>query len=287
MKRVLILGYAGFSGRYFLDYVLEKDLVSNYEFWGADVSCVSTHPALRGVRSINATDYASVLELIRELKPELAINLIGLFGHRALEDFMRVNVLVAKNLLDAYLEVRLDPEKILFIGSAAEYGVNYPNPISETAVPRPANEHGLSKFLQTCLASHYHEKFGLPVVVARTFNILGDGASPELAVGRFEKEIRDAKDGGTILVGDLSNRRDYLRGAEVARYYWEILMKGAPGEVYNVCSGMSISIQQVLDEIIEASGKRICTKRDPNFKKQGDLSDIYGDNSKLMALMKS
>jgi GDP-4-dehydro-6-deoxy-D-mannose reductase len=285
MKRVMVFGYAGFSGRYFLDYALNHGFGERYEFWGADISTAKTHPVLSGVRALDGSNYAEMRELIRELAPEYTVNLVGLFGHRTLEEFVRVNVWVTKNLLDAYLELGVKAEKILLIGSAAEYGVGCANPIAETVVPRPANNHGLSKFLQTCLASHYYAQFGLPITIARTFNIIGEGASPELAIGRFEKEINETNDGGTILVGDLMNKRDFLSGEDVARYYWELLTKGVAGEVYNVCSGKSISIYDVLDSMIKASGKHLETKRDPTFTKQGDLSDIYGDNSKLSALL--
>lgn len=285
MERVLVFGHNGFTGRYFLDHAVKNGFSSRYEIWGVDRSGQRGHKALAGEYSLDCEDAAAIHALVRDLAPSYAVNLIGLFGNRTLEEFVRVNVLVSKNILDAFIETDTVAKKVLLIGSAAEYGVNCENPIPETAIPHPANDHGLSKFIQTCLALGYFKTYEFPVVIARTFNIIGEGSSTELAIGRFERQIKDAGDGGKILVGDLSHRRDYLDAKEVVQYYWRLLEAGKPGEIYNVCSGFSVAIGDVLDEMIKASGKRLFIERDVAFKKIGDISDIYGDCGKLKALM--
>ena len=53
-------------------------------------------------------------------------------------------------------------------------------------------------------------------------------------------------------MGDLKPRRDFSDVRDIVRGYWALLERGEPGEVYNLCSGRSWSIQQVLDFLIGA-----------------------------------
>lgn len=284
MDSVLVFGYLGFTGKYLLQYIERNGLKERFEFHGVDRILPGNTSILRNRFQGDITDPRFVRDCVAKAKPDYIINLVGLFGNKTLDEFLRVNVSGSKNILDACVLEEMPVRKILLIGSAAEYGVECENPIPENALPRPVNDHGFSKFLQTCLASYYFQTFRLPVVTARTFNILGEGASDELSIGRFEKELADTPEGGTILTGDLSNKRDYMNAEDVVDIYWKLLMQGQPGEVYNVCSGKSIRIGDLLSEMIRRSGKTVSVQRDPNFVKKGDLSDIYGDNLKVVSL---
>ena len=68
-------------------------------------------------------------------------------------------------------------------------------------------------------------------------------------VAEIEAGLRDP----VIYVGDLKPRRDYSDVRDIVRGYWLLLERGEPGEVYNLCSGRSWSIQQVLDFLLEQS----------------------------------
>jgi GDP-4-dehydro-6-deoxy-D-mannose reductase len=57
-------------------------------------------------------------------------------------------------------------------------------------------------------------------------------------------------------------------------------MKGAPGEVYNVCSGVPRTIQSVLEELIRESGKRLSIETDPSLLRERDVDSIFGDSTK-------
>lgn len=285
MGSILIFGVSGFTGKYFLQYIERNGLQERFDFYGVDRFVPGGASVLRNRFQGDITDPGFVRDCVAKANPDYIINLVGMFGNKTLDEFLRVNVSGSKNILDACVLEGMPVRKILLIGSAAEYGVECENPISENALPRPVNDHGFSKLLQTCLASYYFQTFRLPVVTARTFNILGEGASEELSIGRFEKELADTPEGGTILTGDLSNKRDYMNAEDVVDAYWTLLMHGQSGEVYNVCSGKSIRIGDLLSEMIRRSGKTVSVQRDPNFVKKGDLSDIYGNNKKLANIL--
>jgi GDP-4-dehydro-6-deoxy-D-mannose reductase len=83
-------------------------------------------------------------------------------------------------------------------------------------------------------------------------------------------------------VGDLKPRRDYSDVRDVVRGYWLLLERGEPGEVYNLCSGRSWAIQQVLDFLLDQSTvKGIGVKTDPTRLRPSDVMWLEGDASKI------
>ena len=54
-----------------------------------------------------------------------------------------------------------------------------------------------------------------------------------------------------------------------------------PGEIYNVCSGKNITIQQALEMLIKLSGKKIEVRTDPQRFRPLDIPILWGDNSKI------
>ena len=97
-------------------------------------------------------------------------------------------------------------------------------------------------------------------------------------VAEIEAGLRDP----VIFVGDLSPRRDYSDVRDIVRGYWILLERGEPGEVYNLCSGRSWAIQQVLDFLLEQSRvKDIKVQIDPSRLRPSDVMVLEGDPSKI------
>jgi GDP-4-dehydro-6-deoxy-D-mannose reductase len=281
MKRVAVFGIAGFSGRHFERFVAGEGLDGKYEFFGfgRDVSRAE-RSGIFSYREGNACEDTEVFRFVDEVRPMYILNLTGIFRAGSLGEFLAVNVGVSQAICEAVRRSDRDIQKILFVGSAAEYGAIIANPVKEDAEVRPVSQYGLSKLYQTLLSGYFFRNYGLPTVVARTFNILGEGLSPQLSIGNFMKQIAYLPDGGTIRVGNVSTSRDFLNISEVSRRYWELLMKGVPGEIYNVCSGAPRTIRSVLEDLIRESGKKLSIESDPSLLKEHDIDSIYGDSTK-------
>jgi len=281
MKRVAVFGIAGFSGRHFEKFVAGEGLGSKFEFYGfaRDLSRAE-HSGIFSYREGDACEDNEVLRFVDEVRPAYVLNFTGIFRAESFETFLAVNVGVSKAICEAVRHYVPDIKKLVFIGSAAEYGAILANPVKEEAEVRPISLYGLSKLYQTLLSGYFFRNYGLPTVVARTFNILGEGLSPQLSIGNFMKQIATLPDGGAIKVGNVSTSRDFLPISEVVRRYWGLLMNGVPGEIYNVCSGMPKSIRSVLDDLIRRSGKNLSIAADPSLLKERDIGSIYGDSTK-------
>jgi len=236
VKTLVVLGAAGFSGRAFTRFFIAQGLAQHTRLRGVDRDVSRALPG-EGIDYVctDVGEPAGLREVLAESRPDLLLNLVGTFKAKAWADSYRLNVGVAETILSECAAGRIAPERALFIGSAAEYGVPEQNPVSETATPKPVNVYGLTKLWQTELVSFYARVHGVPALVARPFNLSGPEAPVELAAGRFRALVKDTANGGELRVGNLESRRDFLDVDSASEYYWNLLSSGVPGEVYNVC----------------------------------------------------
>ena len=281
IKKVLLLGSNGFIGKGFLNYIRDNSLYTNYRFVGIDIA--SSHlEAFDGYTFIKAdlSDCLSLEKIILSEKPDYIINLAGVFGSKDFNELLNINAGISRSILEIILRNDLNIERVLLVGSAAEYGPCSKMPIKENCVLSPITEYGFSKVIQTQYALYYMRK-GLKINIARTFNVVGAGAPVALSIGNFVNQVERLANGEVIHVGNLNSKRDFLDVNDVVDAYWKIILEGKPNEIYNVCSGESLLMKDVLDRIIKASGKKITVEIDPSFVKSNDVLDSYGDNTKL------
>jgi len=108
--------------------------------------------------------------------------------------------------------------------------------------------------------------------------------SKALSIGSFVAQIKDADNDSNIFVGNINSKRDYIDISDAIDAYWNLLLFGKPGEIYNICKGSSYSIKEILDAMIKISGKKINIEVKDKFIKKNDVPDSFGDNSKLKKL---
>ncbi len=106
------------------------------------------------------------------------------------------------------------------------------------------------------MAFHYGGR-GFKCVVARPFNHIGPGQNPGFLVPDAAQQIIACEKGGQseISVGNLDAKRDYTDVRDIVRAYRLLLEKGKGGEIYNICSGKSVSGHDIVDGLIE--GRRL------------------------------
>ncbi|WP_064710829.1 NAD-dependent epimerase/dehydratase family protein [Rhizobium bangladeshense] len=139
----------------------------------------------------------------------------------------------------------------LIFSSAYVYGVPERLPIHETAPVRPNNPYALSKHLaeQLCEFAATHEQ--IPVVVLRLFNIYGVGQRPEFLIPTLLNQVRTKQE---IQVMDLSPRRDYVFVDDVLSAFAKAMNVSEGYHCINIGSGMSYSVQEIIDILQEAAG---------------------------------
>lgn len=281
MKKILITGATGALGQEFLIYFNEHK--SKYQVFA---------PGRQNLEnSLDLGDNKKIKSIINSVKPDLIIHLAATF----LSDFeesYKINVLAAQVMLEAVLESGKNT-RVLLIGSAAEYGLVYPedNPISEDHVLRPISVYGITKSWQTQLA-YYFESQGVDVLVARIFNLLGAGLSDRLFIGRLQKQIKEYQNNERTVIelGPLSAKRDYISIKEAVKQVIAIVKFGKSGNVYNVASGKPITMYELMLSQLSDYGlsESIVTHGPTLSNRKGiDVPEIYADVTKINDLLKN
>jgi GDP-4-dehydro-6-deoxy-D-mannose reductase len=288
VTRVLITGSGGFVGR----VLVTKMAAQGYEVWGADR--LATEGEFEGKRqlAVELTDETAVETMLDEVAPEAIVHLAAQASVRRSFD-APIETILNNTLPILYILDRLKERpgacRLLAIGSADEYGsVSAPDrlPLREDGSVNPNNPYALAKSIQNQYCQGYATLYGLDVVVTRSFNHTGAGQTDAFVLPSFAKQIAQIKlrqRDPVIHVGNLDVKRDFLDVRDVCDAYITLLKKGQKGETYNVCSGNSYRVRDLLDRLCKLAGVDVEIKTDPDRVRPVDTPELRGDNGKIHA----
>lgn len=289
--RVLITGASGFAGGHLIE-VLQKTFSTEVELWGVDRGR-SLSPTRRGVqwRKVDLLDEAAVRALIQTVRPERIYHLaaqahVGESWKNPWETF-ETNLRGQINLCEALVAEKIGA-RVLIPGSMEEYGrVSAEDlPVRETQPLRPDSPYGVSKVAQDLLGQQYFLSRQLAVVRVRPFNHIGPRQNARFVAPAFASQIAAIEAGRqppVIKVGNLAARRDFTDVRDMMRAYILALEQGEPGDVYNLGTGRSRSIQEVLDTLVAAAAVAVQVETDPARMRPADVPDIVCDATKFIA----
>ena len=224
---------------------------------------------------------------VLRLKPSCIYHLAGTTRPLGWEGLWDAHVATTVNLLTA---VRSLPSarrpRVVVCGSSAEYGRPHGRPVREGDPCEPVTPYGASKHSQSLAALSFRHE-GVPVVIARPFNVIGPGMPESLALGTFARQLARIARGEQppfLKVGDLSPRRDFVDVRDVARALADLGRLGVSGEAYNISSGRAVAMAALLRELLEVTGLRVRVRTDPSRVRRQEVRSITGDHRKISAL---
>jgi len=295
---VLVTGSAGFVGSHLLDYILSQP--GTFRLHGLtrgnspNLAHLEHAPRL-SLHQLDLSDQASLTALLIDLKPARIFHLAAQsFVGPAITNpaaTLNNNLNTTLNLFEAVRAADLVEHcQILNVGSGDVYGFIEPTelPIQENCPFRPGNPYAVSKINQEMLGYQYFRSYGLQIVATRAFNHLGSRQSDQLATSAFARQIALAEAGQIspiIKVGNLEARRDYTDVRDIVRGYWLALTSAAakPGETYNLCSGNSHRMSEVLQMLVAMTDCSLSVAFDPARARPSDIPIVCGDYSKFYA----
>lgn len=171
--------------------------------------------------------------------------------------------------------------RLLFISSCLIYAASR-EPITENSPIDPRGHYGLTKQLCETIVSRTSAGT-IETAIARPFNHIGAGMSPDLVIPSIVRRIRNAKDGDPIQMSGLNSVRDFLDVKDIVEAYFAILkLPSTEDRVFNVSSGVATSIGDVVRTAASVLGKPI---GEVIFADHGNSADdtsiIVGDASRL------
>lgn len=286
--KALIIGAAGFVGKYLLAHLSET---YPWQLYATKLSQEDIQFDHATILNLNILEKEDILHTLKEIQPDYIFHLAAqssvALSWKKPALTVDINIKGCLNLLDAIREADLSP-KILLIGSGEEYGhISSENiPVSEGTLPRPGNIYAATKVCQNMIGSIYAQAYHMDVMLVRAFNHIGPEQAPAFVVSDFCRQVAEIEKGNSepvIRVGNLSAKRDFTDVRDVVRAYGLLIQHGQAGETYNIGSGHAIAIQELLDRILQLSNSNITVETDVNKLRPVDVPIIEADISKLQA----
>jgi len=293
--RVLITGITGFAGSHLAEYILDRHPgteVFGIVRWRSRMENISHIRDKIELCEADLKDMVSLQGCLAHIKPDRIFHLAAQSfvptSWTCPSETFAINATGQINLFQALLGLNQLP-RIQIAGSSEEYGHVFPDevPMKETNPLRPLSPYAVSKVAQDLLGYQYFKSYGLPVVRTRGFNHTGPRRGEVFVTSSFAKqiaEIEKKKREPVIRVGNLDSQRDFSDVRDIVRAYWLSLEKGEPGEVYNIGSGFTRTMREVLDTLLSISRVDVRVEVDPKRLRPSDVPILLADASKFSRL---
>ena len=174
-------------------------------------------------------------------------------------------------------------KKIIFASSMSVYGNISLNKLSETSSVAPVSCYGVSKLTSEKYLKVFSKK--LPYVIFRMFNVYGAGQNmKDLRQGMVSIYLSQALNKNEVIIkGSLNRIRDFIHIDDVVNIWVISLLKNIKNEIFNLGTGKSTKVSQLLNKIYKLTGKKntkVLTST------TGDQINSVSNNSKIMNTFK-
>jgi dTDP-glucose 4,6-dehydratase len=295
MARLLVTGGAGFIGANFVHYWLaqhpgDRVLVLDALTYAGNIANLEPAQTRAEYRFVhgNICDTALVERLLREEQLDTIVHFAA-ESHvdRSIEGpdaFVQTNVIGTHSMLKAgrrtWLEEKtVQTHRFHHVSTDEVYGSLGPEdpPFTESTPYAPNSPYSASKAASDHLVRAYHHTYGLQTTISNCSNNYGPYQFPEKLIPLMISQLLAGK--SLPVYGDGRNIRDWLHVEDHCRGIEAILMRGRPGEVYNIggrseCANIHLvhMLCSIVDDCIASTGDLL--RRFPESAvAQGELSE--------------
>ena len=161
--------------------------------------------------------------------------------------YFNTNVLGTLNLLEK-INKNSKINKFVYAASSSCYGLAK-TPTKENEIIQTLYPYALSKYQGEQLVLHWNKVYNLPTNSIRIFNAYGTRVKTSGAYGAvfgvFLKQKIEKKP--FTLVGDGTQKRDFVYVTDVAKAFYDVAMRGKIGEIYNCGAGSPKTIKYLIE----------------------------------------
>ena len=173
---------------------------------------------------------------------------------------------------------KYDVEKMIHTSTSEVYGTAITVPISETHPLQGQSPYSASKIGADKLVESFYCAYSFPVVTVRPFNTFGPRQSARAVIPTIITQVL-TKD--VIRLGNLEAKRDFTYVADtVTGFLRAAEAENVFGEVFNLGTGVEVTIGQLADMIIDIAGRRVRIEVDPNRIRpaKSEVQRLLSDN---------
>ena len=255
--RFAVTGGVGFVGSHLVKLLIEeghKITVIDNLHKGKKENLASVINKIE-FQKIDIRDYESMKKVLK--------NIDGVFHQAALtvvqdsfsrpEEYFDVNVRGTENIFKLANENKF---KVVYASSSSVYGHKLETPIAEDVERNPINPYGKTKLETEHLVEKY-SKLNAEIIGLRYFNVFGIGQTLDYAgvITKFLDRIRIGK--APIIFGNGLQIRDFIHVEDVAKANLLAMESNSSNLIVNIGAGNAISILELANMIISASGLKI------------------------------
>jgi len=281
--KVLVTGGAGFIGSHIAEYLVQRGddvtVLDNFNTGKKD-NLAKINDKINFVNG-DIRDYKLLEKLVNDTN--------GVFHEAALasvqqsfsmkDEYFDVNVNGIENILKLGKEYGF---KIVYASSSSVYGNPVKIPIKEDDERKPINPYAQTKLEGEYLAKKYSE-IGVSVIGLRYFNVFGARQSAEYAgvIKLFLEKIKQEMP--PKINGDGLQTRDFVHIDDVVKANILAMDGDIKHEFFNVGTGNSISILDLANLVINASGLSLEPIHEQELS--GDVRATQADTTLIRKLL--
>ena len=291
-KFILVTGGAGFIGSHLVDGLISKEPESIVIITSSSIgkihNLVNAQNKFRKLKIIkqDASNYNSMKKITQENNFDFVFNLAVIPLPASLikpKWTFQKNVDITMCICEIARTDKLG--KIIHFSSSETLGTARKIPMDEDHAGYSETPYAASKTACDHLIYSYHSTFGIKASIIRPFNVYG----PRQKMGKYTalipQTIKKALDNEPITIyGDGKQTRDYVYVTDVVKGAIAAAeSENTDGEIINIASGKEITVNKVVNEVINCLGKKseIVYKN----KRQGDVARQVADISKAERLL--
>lgn len=267
-RKILITGGAGFIGSHLCEELLNlgAEIIAVDNLFTGKEENMSSFRNKPNFRFINAdvNDRQELEKIFVEYRPDYVFHYAAILGvKRVIEQPLLVldDIVGLKNILE--LSKQYDVKKVVFSSSSEAYGNMAELPLREDTNSELEHQthstslYALVKIIGEKMMKVYNDKYGLPTVSLRFFNVFGprqESSAYGFVVGVFIQQIKAGQN--PTIFGDGYQTRDFIFVKDNVRMAIKTLSNDAAnGEVINIGVGRQTTILDLAERLVRISGQ--------------------------------
>lgn len=281
-EKIIITGVNGFVA----DHVIDTFQQDGYEIIGV---AYDKNPNPKVVTKLGEYVSCNLLDLsdVSKINFENVNAVIHLAGLSAVglsfeqpQRFISENAAMTYNLLD-HAKISNFDGRIIVVSTGALYDPTQKLPLSENSQTLASSPYAIGKLATEHVVNYFRSR-GVDVITVRPFNHIGPGQGKGFILPDLYAQVMESGDSQVIKVGNITTQRDYTDVRDIALAYKMLaLAPNLESELYNICSGESLSGEFILQSLEKAMGVEVSTEVDTSKLRPNDIAVITGDSSRL------
>jgi UDP-glucose 4-epimerase len=288
----VVTGAAGFLGSHVVEQLLKRDIpvlgIDNLSGGKWQFLAPFASNPLFKFASVDIRDEAALTELFRRERPEVCVHLAALhFIPAAMRNpglAVSLNVHGTQTLLSACRESKVS--RFWFSSTADVYKAS-DQAHHESSPIGPFNIYGVTKWMGEQLVQlEAGMRPDCHFVIGRLFNLYGPHETNPHILPEVINQIRSANGSVVLRLGNVTPKRDLVPIVDAARAVIAVLEKSTPGvTTVNVGTGVTVSVQEVVERIGAILGRPIRIEIDPTKVRAVERGCLQADVKALRSLI--